>query len=112
MRSVSLSDVDEVEALEGCNLAQLAAGERMSIQHFRIEPGGTVGEHDHHHEQAGFLWSGEITFIVDGEEHHFSAGDSYMIAGGEPHAAENRGDEPAIGIEIFSPPRLNPPWLD
>lgn len=107
-----LADAEIAEPLDNVNLAQLSAGERMSIQHFRIEPGGRVEEHSHHHEQAGFLFSGEVVFIADGEEHTIHPNTSYVIPGDEPHAAENRGDEPAVGIEIFSPPRLNPPWLD
>ena len=107
-----LADADIAEPLDNVNLAQLSAGEEMSIQHFHIEPGGVVEEHAHHHEQGGFLFRGEVTFIADGEEHHIGPNTAYLIPGNEPHAAENRGDEPAVGIEIFSPPRLDPPWLD
>ncbi|PSP87560.1 cupin domain-containing protein, partial [Halobacteriales archaeon QH_8_68_33] len=32
---------------EGVHLTQLAIGERMSIQHLRIEPGAEVPMHDH-----------------------------------------------------------------
>ncbi len=39
----------ETEAVEDVFLAQMASGEKTSVQHFRIEPGATVPKHDHHH---------------------------------------------------------------
>ncbi len=110
MDSIALSDREATEVTDGVYLAQLAAGERMSIQHFHIEPGATVPEHSHEHEQAGFIYSSALTFIVDGEEFTIEQDDSYTIPSEEPHAAENRTDEPVDGIDIFSPPRLDVPW--
>lgn len=101
-------DADEV--LDGVHLAQLVAGDRASVQHFRIEPGTTVDTHSHKHEQLGWLVAGELVFTVDGEEHHVISDDSYAIPGEEPHAAENRGEVDAVGIEVFAPPRPTPPW--
>jgi quercetin dioxygenase-like cupin family protein len=103
---------EDVEAVPGVHLAQLAAGERMSVQHFVIEPGRVVPEHSHEHEQAGYLVSGVLVFEVDGERRRVEAGDSYVLPGEEPHAVENPGDEPAKGIDVFSPPRTNPDWQD
>lgn len=113
MEHVELDSDSEVEAIEDVHLAQLAAGENMSVQHFRLEPGATVPEHSHHHEQSGFVYRGEITFLLeDGSEVAVGEGDSYVFAGEEPHAAENRGDEPVEGVDIFSPPRTNPDWAE
>ena len=102
----------ETEAVEQVHLAQLAAGEEMSVQHFRIEPGATVPEHDHHHEQAGFVYEGELTFLLDDGEVTVGAGESYVLAGHEVHGAENRGDTPVRGVDIFSPPRPDPDWAE
>ncbi|MFB6075465.1 MAG: cupin domain-containing protein, partial [Haloarculaceae archaeon] len=77
---------------------------------FHIEPGARVPEHDHRHEQVGYVERGTFTFVVEGEEYTIGAGDSYQIPGGEPHAAENRTDEPVSGIDVFSPPRVDPDW--
>ncbi|SIR31553.1 Cupin domain protein [Haladaptatus litoreus] len=110
MEKDSLSDHETTEAVDGVHLAQLAAGEEMSVQHFHIEPGATVPEHSHEHEQTGFIHSGALTFVVDGEEIVIREGDSYAIPGDEPHSAKNEGDEPVRGIDIFSPPRLDVPW--
>ncbi|WP_135824020.1 cupin domain-containing protein [Halorussus ruber] len=107
------NDAEEsTEAVEGVHLSLLAGAEKMNVQHFDIEPGAEVPEHSHDHEQAGYITQGTLTFIVDGEEIDVSAGDSYVLPGGEPHAAENRGDERVEGVDIFSPPRENPDWQD
>jgi quercetin dioxygenase-like cupin family protein len=111
MEHVPLESDSEVEAVDDVHLAQLAAEETMSVQHFRIEPGATVPAHSHHHEQCGFVYSGELTFILeDGTEVPVSGGESFAFAGEEQHAAENRRDEPVLGVDVFSPPRTNPDW--
>lgn len=110
MDVVSDADVEAVEAVDGVFLTQGAAGEKTSIQRFVIDPGERVPEHDHPHEQIGVLTAGTVTFVVDGEDVVVEAGDTYVIPGDEPHAAENRGDEPVVGYDIFSPPRANPDW--
>ena len=104
------ADVEAVEAVDGVFLTQGAVGEDTSIQRFEIEPGATVPEHDHPHEQIGMITAGAVTFVVDGAERVVEAGDTYVIPGGEPHAAANRGEEPVVGYDIFSPPRANPDW--
>ena len=104
---------EEVEVEEGVHLAQLAAGEEMSIQHLRIEPGGRVPEHSHHHEQVGFVYQGEQTFELDGGEVvTVGPGGSYRLESNEIHAAENRGEEELLAIDVFSPPRADPNWLE
>jgi mannose-6-phosphate isomerase-like protein (cupin superfamily) len=104
---------EEIEVGPGVYLAQLAVGEGMSVQHLRIEPGGRVPEHSHHHEQVGFVYQGEQTFVLgDGSEEVVGPGESYTIEGEEAHAAENRGEEELLAIDVFNPPRPNPNWLE
>lgn len=105
--------MDEVEVESGVFLAQLASGDEMSIQHLRMDPGARVPEHSHHHEQVGFVYQGEQTFILeDGEALTVKPGESYWLESEEVHGAENRGDEVLLAIDVFSPPRANPNWLD
>lgn len=110
MDSVALSDGDIVEVTDGVFLAQLAAGERMSIQHYHFVPDATVPEHSHEHEQVGFVYSGALTLVVDGEEFVIEEGDSYAVLSDEVHSAENRTDRAVRGIDIFGPPRREVPW--
>ncbi|MFC4550412.1 MULTISPECIES: cupin domain-containing protein [Halorussus] len=110
MDQVHLTARETEEAVDGVHFTQLAAGENMSIQHFRIDAGATIPEHTHDHEQLGYMTSGELVAVVDGEEYRFGPDDSYCFLSGEPHAAENRGDESAVGIGIYSPPRREADW--
>ena len=110
MQTMAPADGETVEVVEGVHLTQLVAGKRLSVQHFHIEPGATVPEHSHHHEQAGFVASGTFTLTVDGEDHVVHAGESYAIPGGVAHAGTNRTDVPVDGVDIFSPPRTDPDW--
>ena len=110
MDSSSIDDVTATEARDGVHLAQTVSGERASLQHVRIEPGATVEPHDHENEQIGWLASGSLAFDIEGTEVVVEAGDAYVVPGGETHGVENRGEETAVGVEAFVPPRANPPW--
>jgi quercetin dioxygenase-like cupin family protein len=110
MDHVPRGAVDAVEAVPGVHLSQLAAGEAMSVQGFFIEPDAVVPAHSHHHEQAGYVASGTLTFTVEGETYDVAAGETYVVPGDAEHAAENRGDVPVEGVDVFSPPRPDPDW--
>lgn len=112
METHELSTLETVEAVEGVHLAQMSVGDEMSVQHFHIRPGAVVPAHEHHHEQAGFVYEGSLTFLVGDEEFVVTAGESYVIPGGEAHGVENRGDGAVRGIDVFSPPRANPDWME
>lgn len=110
MEHVAPSDREAQHPVDGVTLTPLAVGERMSMNTGRLEPGATVPEHSHHHEQIGYVISGELTLIVDGDAVTLGPGESFALESNEPHAAENRGDEPAIAVDIFSPPRHHADW--
>ena len=112
MERVGLSDRDSAEPVDDVHLTMLVAGEKTSMQEFEMDPGATVPEHSHHHEQTGFIYEGALTFLCDGETITAEAGDSFTIPGGQPHSAENRGDEVVRGIDVFAPPRTDPDWAE
>lgn len=112
MDSLSATEGVEREVVDGVFLTQLVSGDEMSVLHYRIVPGATVPEHSHHHEQAGYVLSGEVTFVLDSQTVTLRPGDSYVLHSNEVHAAENRGNEPVEGLDIFSPPRANAPYDD
>jgi len=112
MEVVPEDSAESTEAVDGVHLKLLAGGDEENVQHFTIEPGASVPEHDHPHEQVGYVLEGTLTFLVDGAEHDVGPGDSYVLAGGEAHAAENRGEEPVVGLDVFAPPRDDPDWRD
>lgn len=113
MEVVRENAFEEVEVDPGVYLAQLASGAEMSIQHLRMEPDSRIDSHSHHHEQVGFVYEGEQTFVLeDGSTETVGPGESYWLESNEIHAAENRTETTFRAIDIFSPPRPNPDWLD
>lgn len=114
MDRITEADREHAEVTPGVYLADLAAGEKASMKHWRVEPGATLPTHRHHNEQIGYVISGTLVARVerDGavEEVRLEPGDSYVFSGDEIHGAENPGDEPAIGIGVLSPPRGEPDW--
>lgn len=110
MEHVTPSDSEPQIPVDDVTLTPLAAGERISINTGRLEPGAVVPEHSHEHEQVGYVVHGELTLVVDGEATTVREGESFALASGEPHAAENRTDEPAVAVDAFSPPRHQADW--
>ena len=58
MEIVSPDDLQADEPYEGAFLTQVVAGARMSVQHFRAEPGLRSPEHSHEHEEVGYPLTG------------------------------------------------------
>lgn len=110
MIRVTEDDREPREVADGVYLSDLAAGEQASMKFWRVEPGATLPTHRHRNEQIGYVISGTLTAVVEGEERALTPGDSYAFPGDELHGAENRGDEPAVGIGVLSPPRGEPDW--
>lgn len=108
MDTMAPADGETVEVRAGVHLTPLVVGERMSVQHFHLEPDAAVPEHSHDHEQVGYVTRGTVAVVVDGTRHVVSPGESYVVSGQTPHAVENVADVPAGGIDIFSPPRPGP----
>lgn len=110
MEHVAKPDREFDEVVEGVQLADLATGARTSMKFWRIEPGATLPTHRHHNEQIGFVVSGVLTAVLEDGKRELRPGDSYAFASGELHGAENRGEEPAVGVGVLSPPRSEPRW--
>jgi len=106
-----LSETD-IQQIEGFEVGQLGAVDSMSIQYFEFPPGSEVPVHSHDQTQIGFVYQGELTLTIDGEERVVGPDDAYLLESNEPHGGENRGDEPVRGVDIFNPPRNAPNWAD
>ncbi len=97
-----------VEMFPGVTRRTLNSGERTTVIEVTIAAGAVVPSHTHPHEQIGYVAKGRVRFDVDGEVRELTTGDSYLIAGGQPH--EVTALEDAICIDVFSPPRTE--YLD
>jgi len=91
------------QLIEGIELTTLVHGDKTLMGQFKIAKGSAIPTHSHPHEQTGFMVSGKLRFIVDGEIKDVELGDSWCLPGGVEHSAEALED--AVVIEVFSPVR-------
>lgn len=79
-------------------------GEKIMMSIVEISPNSEVPMHEHPHEQAGMVLEGEFDFTIGGVTSRVKKGDTYVIPGGVEHYVKAT-DEPAVALDIFSPPR-------
>lgn len=91
------------ELLEGVRLKSMVHGDATHLTEVRFVKGAVVPEHQHPHEQTGYLVSGSLRFFGKGEDAIVNAGDCWNFASGVPHGAEALED--SVVIEVFSPIR-------
>jgi quercetin dioxygenase-like cupin family protein len=91
------------KAFDGVTYKTLAYGDKTSLGEFRLEGGCKIPNHNHPHEQTGYMISGRMTFTIDGEGHNAEAGSSWNIPGNVEHSVEVHED--SVVIEVFSPVR-------
>lgn len=91
------------EVLKGVRLKTLVHGERTHLTEVRFRKGAVVPEHQHPHEQTGYLISGSLRFFSGENEKIALPGDSWNLPGGFPHGAEAL--EETVVVEVFSPVR-------
>ena len=89
--------------LEGVQLKSCVHGERTHLTEVRLAKGAVVPEHQHPQEQTGYLISGSLRFIIDGEATVAKPGTSWSLPAGISHGAEALED--TVVIEVFSPIR-------
>ena len=92
-----------VTAIAGVRRKTLAIGEKGLLGEFLLEAGAILPPHTHPHEQIGYLVSGALDFIIDGQKHSAQPGDSWAIPGNIEHAVNAL--ETSVAIEVFVPVR-------
>ena len=91
------------ELVKGVHLKTMVHGANTLLTEVRMEKGAVIPAHSHPHEQTGYLVSGHMDFLVNGEHHIASPGDSWNIAGSIEHGATAL--EASVVVEVFSPVR-------
>jgi quercetin dioxygenase-like cupin family protein len=100
---VRLVELDGRELAPGVRMRPLfGIGAMLNLLDF--EPRSRVPEHDHPHEQLGIVISGELTMLIDGNEHRLAAGDAYQIDGGVRHSAWTTESHCRV-LDVFQPVR-------
>lgn len=93
------------ETVEGDVERVIYTGKNIQIIEYHFPPNKVFPVHKHDiEEQMGYLIKGKMGFCVDGEEKILEAGDYYHAKIGVDHNAWTF-DEPAVLLDIFSPPR-------
>lgn len=92
-----------IQAFKGVKYKTLALGATMHLLEFHLDKGADVPMHRHPHEQTGYLISGKMTFVIDGESFEALPGDAWNIPGETEHGVEVHED--AVVLEVFSPVR-------
>ncbi|MFA6505344.1 MAG: cupin domain-containing protein [Treponemataceae bacterium] len=93
------------ETVEGNVKRFIYTGKNMQIVEYHFPANKTFPPHKHDiHEQMGYLVSGKMEFTVGGETKLLGPGDYYHAQIGVQHNTRTL-DEPAVLIDIFSPPR-------
>lgn len=91
------------EVVKGVLLKTLSHGANTHLTKVILKKGAVIPEHQHPHEQTGYLISGCLRFFSGETETVAHPGDSWNLPGGLPHGAEALED--TVVIEVFSPAR-------
>jgi quercetin dioxygenase-like cupin family protein len=97
------SEACVVEMFPGVVRRTLSSGDRATLIEVKPDTGAVVPDHAHPHEQIGYVASGRVPFVIEGDERELTAGDSYLVPGGASH--EVTALEPSICVDVFSPVR-------
>jgi quercetin dioxygenase-like cupin family protein len=92
-----------VEAMPGGTRRLLATSEAMMVIEFTFETGVGAPHHNHPHDQVGYVVSGRVRMVIDGQASECGPGDSYHAPPNVYHSGEAL--EPTVVIDVFSPPR-------
>ncbi len=87
----------------GVSIATCAA-DKMMLSDVIMEPGATVAEHHHPHEQVGMILDGAAIFYIGEEQKVMRKGDMYRIPGHVKHRVVAL-DEGLKALDIFYPIR-------
>ena len=100
---VKFSNQGYHEKLKGVRLKTLTYGEKILMASIKLSQGAIIPQHQHLHEQSGFLISGNLEFVIGGEKFSAGPGDSWTILGNVSHGVEAL--EESLIVETFSPVR-------
>ena len=89
---------------EGAERRLLSYGGGMMLVQFTFDAGVTAPIHSHPHEQVGYVVSGELDLLMEGQETtRLTAGCSYYVAPNVRHGIITHA--PTVLIDCFTPIR-------
>lgn len=84
--------------------AKIITGENLQCCFVRLEAGEKT-YHSHSNEQMGYILSGQVEVMIDGQVKQLTAGDAYHIPSNIPHGFKVLSNDYVEYFEIFSPPK-------
>ncbi len=89
---------------EGAQRRILSYGGSMMLVEFTFESGVSAPIHSHPNEQVGYVVSGEIDIIMEGQDRRrLTAGGSYYVAPNVQHGIVTHA--PTVVLDCFTPIR-------
>lgn len=88
---------------KGVSLDSLAVGEKSIVCKMNYVMGNFAAEHQHPHEQSGYVISGKYLMTICDQQYELNPGDSYAIPGNVPHSFKVL--EAGEVIDVFTPIR-------
>ena len=83
-------------------------GQRADVSRHSLGPGAATGGptdpplHEAGARETALVLAGELTLVVDGDDHSLSEGDAVTFDADLPHHFENRGSEPADFVAVVA----------
>ena len=102
--TVDANQTIPVKTPDGGEYCVLSYGPGLMLVQFRFDAGVTSWLHSHPHEQVGYVVSGEIDFMMEGNETtRLHAGGSYYVPPNVKHNILTYA--PTVLIDAFAPMR-------
>ena len=95
--------IKDVPLLNGIS-ARFVTGNRIMFSFVHLAPGAVMPDHNHPHEQLGYVLEGTMVLNLAGDERTLQPGDAYTIPGGVTHRAVG-GPDGCLVLDAFNPPR-------
>ena len=98
------SEESYITTPEGAQRRILSYGGSMMLVEFTFESGVSAPIHSHPNEQVGYVVSGEIDIIMEGQDRRrLTAGGSYYVAPNVQHGIVTHA--PTVVLDCFTPIR-------
>jgi len=105
MKIVKPGEHPKLDTVKGRHGEIIIVGEKAMMMRLTVEPNVHTPPHSHPHEQMGLVVQGEGDLYVGDEKVHVEEGTSFWVPPNMPHNFDATGDEPAVLVECFCPPR-------
>jgi quercetin dioxygenase-like cupin family protein len=104
MKVLSIDEIEGEHIAPGAFRKVLVYSDDVMMVYNMAPPGAKLS-HSHPHEQMGYVIKGKVKLVSGGKEVILNVGASYVLESNEHHEFEVIGEEPAIVLDIFHPPR-------